>query len=40
VLFKGPLKEYIAAHDGQLPDIDNPIQGKGTGRGLSEDQET
>ncbi len=24
VLFKGPLKEYIAAHDGQLPDIDNP----------------
>ena len=23
-LFKGPLKEYVAAHDGKVPSIDNP----------------
>ena len=24
MLFKGPLKEYVAAHDGKVPSIDNP----------------
>ena len=24
MLFKGPLKEYVASHDGQLPNIDSP----------------
>ena len=24
ILFKGPLKEYVAAHDGKLPSVDDP----------------
>ena len=24
MLFKGPLKEYVASHDGQLPNLDSP----------------
>ena len=23
-LFKGPLKEYVAAHDGKVPSVDDP----------------
>jgi hypothetical protein len=24
ILFKGPLKEYVAAHDGKIPSMDDP----------------
>ena len=24
ILFKGPLKEYVAAHDGKIPSLDHP----------------
>lgn len=24
MLFKGPLKEYVASHDGKVPSVDDP----------------
>jgi hypothetical protein len=24
MLFKGPLKEYVAVHDGKVPSVDDP----------------